>query len=99
VNVRRAFGSRDIQADRRSRLAMNNNSGTLPLGEVVESYLWKFYVDGTFSALIGQATTSLGTITAAQQTAIGVTPSATAFVGVALISDSVGAGHEQKGTL
>jgi hypothetical protein len=99
VNVRRAFGSRDIQADRRSRLAMNNNSGALPLGEVVESYLWKFYVDGTFSALIGQATTSTGTIAAAQQTAIGVTPSAAAFVGVSLISDSVGAGHEQKGTL
>lgn len=98
VNLRRAFASRDLTIDRRSRLAMNNSTGSLPLGEATESYHWKFYTDGTYTTLIGDLITTTAAITAAQQTAIGVTPTATAYVKVAQVSDSVGAGHELQAT-
>lgn len=94
INLRRAAANRDLSVDRRSRLAMNNLTGSLPLGEASESYQWEFYTSGAYTTLIGSATTTTATITEAQQAAIGVTPSATAFVRVAQISDSVGAGHE-----
>lgn len=98
VNLRRAFASRDLTIDRRSRLAMNNSTGSLPLGETTESYHWKFYTDGTYATLIGELTTTTAAITAAQQTSIGVTPTATAYVRVAQVSDSVGTGHELQAT-
>jgi hypothetical protein len=94
VNLRRAATSRDLTIDRRSRLAMNNSTGSLPLGEATESYRWRFYTSGTYATLIGELVTTTATITAAQQTAIGVTPTATAYVSVAQVSESVGAGHE-----
>lgn len=98
INLRRAFASRDLQVDRRSRLSMNNSTGSLPLGEASEAYRWRFYTDGTFATQIGEAITTTAAITAAQQTAIGVTPTATAYVKVAQVSDSVGAGHELQAT-
>lgn len=98
VNLRRAVASRDLTVDRRSRLAMNNGTGSVPLGESTESYRWRFYTSATYATLIGELVTSTAAITAAQQTAIGVTPTATAYVKVAQISDSVGAGHELQAT-
>lgn len=98
VNLRRS-DTNTLSVDRRSRLAMNNLMGTLPLGEATESFRWEFYTSGAFTTLIGTATTSNSTITAAQQTAIGVTPTATAYVQVAQISDSVGPGHELQATV
>jgi hypothetical protein len=98
VNLRRAFASRDLQVDRRSRLSMNNSTGAVPLGESAESWQWDFFTSGAFTTLIGSATTSTAVITAAQQTAIGVTPTATAYVRVRQISDSVGLGHELQAT-
>lgn len=103
VNARRSMSSTDITltADRRSRLAMNNATGTLPLGEASEVWSWKFYTDGTFSTLAGILTSSTGsvTITAAQQTAFGLTPGATVYVRISLVSDTVGIGHELQAIL
>ncbi|AMM23158.1 phage tail protein [Variovorax sp. PAMC 28711] len=99
VNARRAFVNRDIQIDRRSRLTMNNATGSVPLGEAGEAYQWRFYTSGAFTTLLATVATTTPTITEAQQTAAGITPSATAFVRVSQISDSVGTGHELQATV
>lgn len=94
VNARRAATTQDIQVDRRSRLSMNLSTGAIPLGESLEAYQWVFYTSSAFTTVLATAVTSTSTITAAQQTAAGVTPTATAYLRVAQISDTVGAGHE-----
>ena len=104
VNARRSMSiTNDITltVDRRSRLAMNNATGAIPLGESVESYAWQFYTDGTFSVLVGSLITSVSsvTVTSAQQTAWGLTPGATLNFRVAQNSDSVGIGHQLETTL
>lgn len=95
VNLRRSTNaSNDItlSCDRRSRLAMNNSSGALPLGEASESYTWDFYSSGTFATRVGSlvSTTSTLTITSAQQAAFGLTPGAAVSVRVHQVSDAVG---------
>ncbi|MFC5607742.1 phage tail protein [Variovorax soli] len=95
VNLRRSTNaSSDItlSCDRRSRLAMNNSSGALPLGEAAESYTWDFYSSGTFATRVGSlvSTTSTLTITSAQQAAFGLTPGAAVNVRVHQVSDAVG---------
>jgi hypothetical protein len=97
VNLRRT-DTNDFTVDRRSRLAMNNSTGTLPLGEATEAWSWEFYTSGAYTTRVGTVLTTTATVTAAQQTAIGVTPSATAFIKVRQISDSVGVGHELQAT-
>jgi hypothetical protein len=97
VNLRRT-DTNDFTVDRRSRLAMNNATGTLPLGEATEAWSWEFYTSGAYTTRVGVVLTTTATVTAAQQTAIGVTPSATAYVRVRQISDTVGAGHELQAT-
>lgn len=97
VNLRRT-DTNDFTVDRRSRLAMNNSTGTLPLGETTEAYSWAFYSSGAYTTLLATILTTTSTVTAAQMTAAGITPSATAFVKVRQISDSVGAGHELQAT-
>jgi hypothetical protein len=68
------------------------------LGESTEAYSWAFY-DSSFTNLVGTVVTNVPTVTAAQQTAIGITPSAVSYLKVRQISDSVGAGHELQATL
>jgi hypothetical protein len=97
INLRRT-DTNDFTVDRRSRLAMNNSTGALPLGEATEAYSWAFYSSGTYATLLGTVVTNTATVTAAQITAIGVTPSATAFLKVRQISDSIGLGHELQAT-
>lgn len=97
INLRRT-DTNDFTVDRRSRLAMNNATGALPIGETTEAYLWAFYSSGAFTTLLGTVATITSTVTAAQITAIGVTPSATAFLKVRQVSDSVGPGHELQAT-
>jgi hypothetical protein len=96
INLRRG-SLNEITVDRRSRLAMNNMTGTLPVGEAAEAWSWQFYTSG-FVTLIGTVLTTTATVTSAQQSAIGVSPTADAFVVVRQISDSVGLGHELQGT-
>lgn len=98
INLRRS-DSNDLSVDRRSRLSMNNSSGSLPLGEATEAWAWEFYTTGGFATLIGTAFTTSATVTAAQITAAGATPSATLYVRVSQISDSVGRGHELQATI
>jgi hypothetical protein len=98
VNLRRT-NTNDYTVDRRSRLSMNFSTGSIPLGEASEHYSWEFYSSGAFTTLVGTVLTNVPTVTAAQQTAIGITPSATSFIKVRQISDSVGAGHELQATL
>jgi hypothetical protein len=97
INLRRT-STNDFTVDRRSRLAMNNLTGALPLGETTEAYSWAFYSSGTYATLLGTVVTNTATVTAAQITAIGVTPSATAFLKVRQVSDSIGPGHELQAT-
>ena len=97
VNLRRT-DTNDFTVDRRSRMAMNNSTGALPLGEATEAYSWAFYSSGTYATLLGTVVTNTATVTAAQITAIGVTPSATAFLKVRLVSDAIGPGHELQAT-
>jgi hypothetical protein len=97
VNLRRT-DTNDFTVDRRSRLAMNNLTGALPLGETTEAYSWAFYSSGAYTTLLGTVVTNTATVTAAQITAIGVTPSATAFLKVRQVSDSIGPGHELQAT-
>ena len=97
VNLRRT-NANDLTVDRRSRLSMNNSTGTLPLGESTEAYSWSFYTSGAFTTLIGSAVTSAATITSAQITAAGAAPTATLYVRVAQVSDTVGKGHELQAT-
>lgn len=97
INLRRT-DTNDFTVDRRSRLAMNNSTGALPLGEATEAYSWAFYSSGTYATLLGTVVTNTATVTAAQIAAIGVTPSATAFLKVRQVSDSIGPGHELQAT-
>jgi hypothetical protein len=97
INLRRT-DTNDYTVDRRSRLAMNNLTGVLPIGEATEAYSWAFY-DSSFTNLIGTVLTNVPTVTAAQQTAIGITPSAVSYLKVRQVSDSVGPGHELQATL
>lgn len=99
INARRAATSRDIQIDRRSRLAMNNLTGALPLGEESEAYRWRFYTSSAFTTLAATVVTTVPVVTAAEQTAAGITPTATAYVRVSQISTSVGPGHELQATV
>ena len=97
VNLRRTDAN-DYTVDRRSRLAMNNLTGAVPLGEATEHYSWEFYSSGTFATLVGTVLTNVPTVTATQQTAIGITPSAISFIKVRQISDSIGPGRELQAT-
>jgi hypothetical protein len=97
INLRRT-DTNDLTVDRRSRLSMNNSTGTLPLGEVTEAYSWAFYSSGAYTTLLATVLTTTATVTAAQMTAAGITPSATVYVMVRQISDSVGLGHELQAT-
>lgn len=99
VNLRRITANGGFTVDRRSRLAMNNSTGSLPLGETTEHFTWEFYSSGTFTTLLGTVVTNTATVTAAQITAIGVTPSATAFLKVRQVSDSIGPGHELQASV
>jgi hypothetical protein len=98
VNLRRS-NTNDLSVDRRSRLAMNNSTGALPLGETTEAWAWEFYTTSGFTTLIGTALTNTSTVTAAQIAAAGATPSGTLYVRVSQISDSVGRGHELQATI
>lgn len=97
VNLRRS-NTNDLSVDRRSRLAMNNSSGSLPLGEATEAYSWSFYTSAAFTTLIGTVATTTATVTAAQITSAGATPSGPLYVRVRQLSDSVGAGHDLQAT-
>lgn len=97
INARRT-SSNDLTVDRRSRMAMNNSTGAVPIGEAQERFSWEFY-NSAFTSLLGTVVTNSSTATAAQITAIGVTPSATAYIKVRQISDSVGVGHELQATV
>jgi hypothetical protein len=93
VNLRRTDAN-DLIVDRRSRLAMNNSTGALPLGETAEAWFWEFYNDSTYTTLLGSTTTNTSAVTAAQQLLAGVSPSNRAYVRVRQLSDSAGPGHE-----
>lgn len=99
INIRRSTSTTNdvtLTVDRRSRMSMNNATGTLPVGEASESYTWDFYSSSGFSTRVGSLTSVTGslTITSAQQTAFGLTPGAQVHVRVYQMSDSVGLGHE-----
>lgn len=98
VNLRRS-NTNDLSVDRRSRLAMNNSTGALPLGEAAEAWAWDFYTTSGFTTLVGTALTTSATVTAAQITTAGATPSGTLYVRVSQVSDSVGRGHELQATI
>lgn len=103
INLRKSKNaSNDITLtwDRRSRLAINPASGSLPLGEAAELYSVEFYTSSGFTTLAGTLTTTTAslTITSAQQTAMGLTPGGTVYVRVRQVSDSVGIGHELQAT-
>ncbi len=102
INLRRTQVSNDITLtwDRRSRLAMNNSTGVVPLGEAVELYTVGFYTNGSYSTLAGTLTTATAslTITGAQQTDFGLTPGDQVYVKVRQVSDSIGPGAELTGS-
>ena len=102
INLRRSMLGNDITLtwDRRSRLSMNNSTGTLPLGETTEHYSVEFWTSGAYATLAGTLTTTTAglTITSAQQTAFGLIPGTAVFVRVRQYSDSVGVGHELQAT-
>lgn len=98
VNIRRT-DTNGLTVDRRSRLSMNYSTGSVPLGEATEAFRWTFYSSGAFSTVLGVAETASASITAAQITAAGATPSATLYVRVSQLSDSVGPGHELQATV
>jgi len=84
---------------RRSRLSTNAFRGILPLGESSEGYALDFYTTSGFTVLAGSftATTNSFTLTAAQQTAIGLTPGAAVNVNVFQVSSSIGRGAALQG--
>lgn len=98
INLRRS-NTNDLSVDRRSRLAMNNSTGEIPLGEATEAWAWDFYTSSGFTTLIGTALTATATVTAAQIAAAGASPSGALYVRVSQISQSVGRGHELQGIL
>lgn len=98
VNLRRS-NTNDLSVDRRSRLAMNNSTGALPLGEATEAWAWDFYTSSGFTTLIGSALTTTATVTAAQITSAGATPSGALYVRVSQLGDSIGRGHELQATI
>ncbi len=97
INARRS-DTNSISVDRRSRFAINNATGALPLGEAVEAWTWAFY-NSSFTTLLATILTSTATVTAAQMTSAGITPTATLYIRVRQVSDSVGPGHELQATL
>ncbi|OUL98538.1 phage tail protein [Variovorax sp. JS1663] len=96
INLRREQSADSITLswDRRSRLAMNNLYGTLPLGEASERYLVEIYTSSAYTTLAGSFTTTSPELAliAAQQAAMGFWPSSTLYVRVYQLSDVVGLG-------
>jgi hypothetical protein len=86
---------------RRSRLSTNAFRGIVPLGETAEGYALDFYTSSGFTVLAGTftATTNSFTLTAAQQTAIGLTPGAAVNVNVFQVSSSIGRGAALQGSV
>jgi hypothetical protein len=84
-----------ITWDRRTRLSENWLLGLVPLGETSEAYSVDFYTSSAFTTVAGTltSTTDSLTISAAQQTAFGLTPGATPFVNIYQVSSSIGRGH------
>lgn len=104
VNVRKSVDASNnvtLTWDRRTRLSQNWLTGIVPLGETGESYSVDFYTSSGFTAIAGTfaATSPTLTLTAAQQTAIGLTPGATAYVNVYQVSSSIGRGHAAQATV
>lgn len=103
VNARRSMsGASTVLAwDRRSRLSQNLSLGTVPLGETTERYAIELYTDGIFTLLAGvlASTEPTITITAAEQTALGLAPGATLHVRIMQVSESVGNGHPLQKSL
>lgn len=100
-------GSRDASANltltwsRRTRLATNFTSGTVPLGEATESYVIEVYSSSTFVTLkrtITSATPAAGYLASEQTTDFGATQS-TVWVKVYQVSALVGRGYALQGSV
>lgn len=67
-----------------------------PLGEESERYRVRFYADGTYATVVRETevTSATFTYTGAQRTTDYGSSSATAYVGIAQLSATVGAGYE-----
>jgi hypothetical protein len=96
-----AGGAGDITItwSRRTRLATNFTTGTVPLGEALESYVVEVYSSNTFVTLKRTITTSVpsATYTAAQQVADFGATQATVWVKVYQLSALVGRGYALQG--
>lgn len=97
VNLRRT-NANGLTVDRRSRLSMNNSTGSVPLGESTEAWSWSFYTSSAFTTLIGTVVTTSSAVTSDQISTAGATPSAILYVRVSQLSDTVGKGHELQAT-
>lgn len=96
-----ASNDQTVTWERRTRLSNNALRGIMPLGETTEAYRIRFYTSSSFTtvATTKTSTSKTVTITSAEQTAAGLTPGATLWVGIAQVSDSYGAGSELQATL
>lgn len=96
-----ASNDQTVTWERRTRLSNNALRGIMPLGETAEAYRIRFYTSSDFTtvATTKTSTSKTVTITSAEQTAAGLTPGATLWVGIAQVSDSYGAGSELQATL
>jgi hypothetical protein len=104
VNVRRSFDTSNnatLTWDRRTRLSQNWLMGIVPLGETSESYSVDIYSSSAFTTIVGTfaATSPSLALTAAQQTAMGLTPGAAINVAVYQVSSSIGRGRAAQATV
>jgi hypothetical protein len=94
--ARDGSGNLTFTWDRRSRLSMNSDNASLPLGEAVEAYRVRVYVDGTFATVKREfaiVTTASQAYSAAEQTTDFGSAQATVHWKVHQISEQVGEGY------
>lgn len=96
-----ASNDQTLTWQRRTRLSTNALRGIVPLGETTEAYRVRFFTSSAFTtvATTKVSTSATVTITSAEQTAAGLTPGGTLWVGISQVSDSYGAGSELQVTL
>lgn len=103
-NLRRSISATNdvtLTWSRRTRLSDNWLMGIVPLGETSEQYVLEFYTTSGFSTFAGYlvALAPTITLTAAQQTAWGLTPGAVLNVRISQMSSSVDKGHELQAVI
>lgn len=96
-----ASNDQTLTWERRTRLSTNALRGIVPLGETSEAYVIRFYTSSSFTTIATTKTSSSKTvtITSSEQTAAGLTPGGTLWVGIAQVSDTYGSGSELQATL